>query len=252
MSSPHSTIRVRVLGGLDVVRADATHVAVDEWGTGKTMDLMRLLALANGRPVRSASLIEKLWPDVTPERGRGSLRTASSRIRRAVGQNCIVRRPDGLVLTGAWVDAEEFVTQARLTHAAARELDHPRVLAMARATTILYRGGFQAHDDESSWARTERAHLSQHQHDMLRQAAESALALGLFREGLDFATEAVRIDRDSETAHRALMRAHAELGEIGTALRVFESYRAHLADELGADPSPQTRELHLRLLRGTA
>ncbi len=46
------------------------------------------------------------------------------------------------------------------------------------------------------------------------------------------------------------MRAHAELGEIGSALRVFEAYRARLAEELGADPSPQTTQLHLRLLRG--
>jgi DNA-binding SARP family transcriptional activator len=47
------------------------------------------------------------------------------------------------------------------------------------------------------------------------------------------------------------MQAYAELGEVGSALRVFETYRSHLAEELGADPSPQTRELHLKLLRGS-
>jgi DNA-binding SARP family transcriptional activator len=34
------------------------------------------------------------------------------------------------------------------------------------------------------------------------------------------------------------------------ALRVFETFRRHLAEELGADPSHQTRELHLRILQG--
>jgi hypothetical protein len=33
-------------------------------------------------------------------------------------------------------------------------------------------------------------------------------------------------------------------------LLAFEDCRAHLADVLGADPSPQTQDLHLRLLRG--
>jgi len=45
------------------------------------------------------------------------------------------------------------------------------------------------------------------------------------------------------------MRAYAELGETSSAIRVFETYRAHLADELGIDPSRATRELHLRLLQ---
>ena len=248
----HREIRVRVLGGLDVVRADGTAVAVEEWRTGKTMDLLRLLALNNGRPVRSSSLVDKLWPNVSPERGRGSLRTASSQIRRAIGTNCIVRQPEGLVLRDAWVDAVRFLDDARRVHVAAREAHHSHVLALARSAERLYVGDFHAYDDESDWAIAEREHLAHTRHEMLCDAAVGALELRLYREALDLAAAAVRIDRSSETAHRALMRAHAELGEIGSALRVFESYRSHLAEELGADPSPQTRELHLRLLRGTS
>jgi DNA-binding SARP family transcriptional activator len=248
----HRDMRIRILGELDVVRADATIVAPDEWRTGKTMDLLRLLALSNGRSVRLTSLIEKLWPDVTPDKARGSLRTACSRIRRATGAQCIVRQPEGLMLQGAWVDAVQFLDEARRVHVAARESHHSHVLALARAAEQLYRDDFHAYDDESDWARTEREHLAHVRHEMLCDAATSALELGLHRDALDLAAAAVRIDPTSETAHRALMRSHAELGEIGSALRVFEAYRAHLADELGADPSPQTRELHLRLLRGNS
>jgi len=46
-----------------------------------------------------------------------------------------------------------------------------------------------------------------------------------------------------------LMRAHAALGEIPAALRDFEDYRRRLAEELGVDPSPETRALHVALLR---
>lgn len=244
-------IRVHLLGGLEVVRPDGSLVDPHLWRTGKTMDLLRLLALANGQVVRPAGLIEKLWPAVTVDRARGSLRTACSQIRRAVGTDCVVRRPDGLVLQGAWIDVHAFLHGTRRVLQAVRDRRHADAVELATTTDRLYRDDFHAHDDESDWARAERAHLVRARQEMLTEAAGAALELRLFREALDFSLTAVQLDRTSEAAHRALMRAHAELGEIGSALRVFESYRSHLAEELGADPSPQTLDLHLRLLRSS-
>jgi len=225
-------------------------VKYDEWRTGKTMDLLRILALNNGRPVRLTSVTEKLWPGVSPDRARASLRTAGSQIRRATGVNCIVRQSGGVVLQGAWVDAILFLDDARLVHAAARAARHGRVLDLTQAAERLYRGDFHAHHDESPWVRAERDHLAQSRRAMLCDAADSAITLGRHRDALALAETAAGIDRTSEAAHRALMRAHAGLGEVGSALRAFEACRAHLAEELGADPSPQTRALHLSLLRG--
>jgi SARP family transcriptional regulator, regulator of embCAB operon len=243
-------VRVRILGPLSVTRTDGSSVDVGDWRTGKTMDLLRLLALHNGRPVRTTLLVGRLWPDApTPARGHGSLRTAASQIRWAVGSNCIVRQPDGLVLTAAWVDALAFLEDAQRMHAAARKGHHSRAVALAQAAERHYHDDFHAHDDDSGWAREERENLIRAHQEMLCAAAESALELRRFREALELAGEAVRLDKSSETANRALMRAHAELGEIGAALRVFETYRSHLADELGADPSRQARELHLSILR---
>ena len=45
------------------------------------------------------------------------------------------------------------------------------------------------------------------------------------------------------------MRADAASGRTGRALRRYEDLKARLADELGVDPSDQTRELHLAILR---
>lgn len=247
---PHSALRIRLLGELEVQRPDGTIVRYDEWRTGKTMDLLRILALNNGRPVRLTSVVDKLWPGVSLDRARASLRTAGSQIRRATGVNCIVRQSGGLVLHGAWVDAILFLDDARLVHVAARAARHRRVLDLTRAAERLYRGDFRAHQDESPWVRAERDRLTQSRRAMLCDAADSAIVLGRYDEALDLAATAVRIDRTSEAAHRALMRAHAGLGEVGNALRAFEACRAYLAEELGADPSPQTRALHLSLLRG--
>jgi DNA-binding SARP family transcriptional activator len=246
-----SGLRVRLLGDLEVVRADGSLVTPDRWRTAKTMDLLRLLALGNGQVVRSVSLMDKLWPAVSAERARASLRTATSHIRRAIGAEHVLRRPDGLLLHEAWVDTHAFVHGVRRVQQAAREGRAGDVVRIALATDALYRGDFHAHDDDSDWALTERNHLVRSRRAMLTEAADAALETGQSREALDLAQSAVALDRTSEAAHRALMRAHAELGEIGSALRVFESYRAQLADELGADPSQQTLDLHLQLLRAS-
>lgn len=245
-----NTIRICVLGDLQALRVDGTSVAIDEWRTSKTMDLLRLLALENGRPVRLPGLLDKLWPDAPLERARGSLRTACSQIRRTVGTNCVVRHPDGLVLRGAWVDAVEFVRQTQRATLAARTGHHSQVLAITRLAEQLYSGDFRASDDDATWAVAARERIAMARHDMLCEAAESALAVRLPREAAELAGRAGRIDWASERAHRLLMTSHAALGEVATALRVFETHRTQLADELGADPSPQSQELHLRLLRG--
>ena len=88
-------IKIEVLGELVVRRRDGTVVGHDEWRTGQTRDLLRLLALSNGRRLRRSSIAEQLWPHVAPERARASLRTAGSQIRRAIGSDCLIRHGDG-------------------------------------------------------------------------------------------------------------------------------------------------------------
>ncbi len=250
MTDEQGRIQIRLLGPLDVRRIDGSTVPLDEWRTGKTMDLLRILALGNGRPVRPATVVRRLWPDASPEHGRGSLRTAACQIRHAVRTDCVARQPDGLMLRDAWVDTSSFMQAAHRVSAAAGIRHHARVLAIVRAAAPLYTDDFHAHDDESDWAVAERDHLRRAWHDMLCDAATAALELHQARESLEFAAIAVRVDRSSETGHRLVMQAHAALGDVGSALRAYEACRGHLAEELGADPSIQTQEMHLRLLRG--
>lgn len=248
--SVHHDLRVQMLGGLVVIRPDGTAVSDHAWRTAKTMDLLRLLALTDGRPVPATSLIDKLWPDVPPERARASLRTASSHIRRAIGSPCVTRTREGLVLEGAVIDVVQLRNIAHRSGQAAADHDNREVVDLARQAEALYRGDFRAQDDDAGWARLEREQLRHLWYQLLCDAGASALALRRQRDALHFARTAVGVDPGSELAHRLLMQAHAAVGEVGSALRVFETYRTHLADELGADPSPQTQALHLQLLRG--
>ena len=244
-------VDVRMLGSLRVRRADGSDVLADEWRTKKTRDLLRLLALAHGQPVRVSTLLDRLWPNATENAARNRLRTAASQIRRTMQDStCLVRESDSLRLQHANVDVSTFRALAQRADLASRIGASSEVLDSVRTAQLLYRGDFHADNDDSAWAVEERSNLQKIHQDLLCDGAVAALDLGLSREALGLASHTVQLDPTSETAHRALMQAHAELGEVATALRVFETYRMNLADELGVDPSPQTMALHLRLLRG--
>jgi DNA-binding SARP family transcriptional activator len=243
------SLRVQLLGDLAVTRPDGSMVDPHEWRTAKTADLLRILALSNGRPVRRDFLSSRLWHGSDPKRARGSLRTAASHIRVAVGFDCLERRPGAIVLVDAQVDADDLrVTSAQIRTAVAAD-DCDEAVRLARHAEALYVGDFRAADQSSGWASYARDDLLRVRLEGLLDAAGCAMEHRRFREAQDLSRIATRADPSSEAAHRALMQAHAELGEVAAALRVFESYRAHLADELGIDPSRITRDLHLRLLQ---
>ena len=52
----------------------------------------------------------------------------------------------------------------------------------------------------------------------------------------------------SDTGYQLLMQAQAAQGDVSSALLTFERLRRCLADELGVDPSPRSREIHQQLL----
>jgi len=243
-------IEVRMLGRLFVRRSDGDVVDADEWSTGKTTDLLRLLAFNANRPVSVNSLLDKLWPDVDEAKARASLRTAASRVRRALGSACIDRHLGGLVLRDVWVDVVAFQTFVHEAKVAMHAHEYAHVVSLAREAEALYVADFRAYDDKSVWATEVRETLKMSRQMLLADAGESAVQLLWMRDAIDFSTLAIAADPCFERPHRSLMRAHTGLGEIELALRAFEHCRINLSQELGADPSPQTRALHIQILSG--
>ena len=245
---PADRIEVRLLGPLQVRRADGSLVHPHEWRTGKTVDLLRLLATRAGEAVSVDEILEALWPQVDEQRGRGSLRNALGHLRKLLGHGAIERRPDGLVLRGAWVDSAALLA---LADEARRHARHGRLalaVKVAREADALHLGEFSTHDADALWAVPVRENLESRFREMTLDAAEHAVELGWMRDGLELGQRALEADVTSERAYRVLMRAYTGLGETERALRVYERCRAVLAEDLGLDPSPQTRALHLEIL----
>ncbi len=244
-------MEIRLLGPMQVRRGDGSVVDAGEWRTTKTLDLLRLLALSGGEPVPVVSVIDKLWPDVDEARGRASLRTAASQLRKVVAVDCVERRGGALVLRDVWVDTQAYDALLSDAEASRRSGQHARTVAVVREAEALYVGDIEVSDSSGDWLHEAREHVRRMRCRALLDAAGAAASLCWMRDSLDFAQRAADLDMCEEAA-RALMRALAGLGEIEKALEVFDSSRRQLADRYGVDLSPQTRALHLQLLRGTA
>lgn len=245
---PGDRIEVRLLGPLQVRRADGSLIHPQEWRTGKTVDLLRLLATRAGEAVSVDEILEALWPQVDEQRGRGSLRNALGHLRKLLGPTAIERRPDGLVLRDAWVDSAALLALADEARRHARRGRLALAVKAAREADALHLGEFRTHDPDALWAVPIRENLESRFREMTLDAAEHAVELGWMRDGLELGQRALEADVTSERAYRVLMRAFTGLGETERALRVYERCRAVLAEDLGLDPSPQTRALHLEIL----
>ena len=130
-------------------------------------------------------------------------------------------------------------------------LPRPQIALAAaeRAIGLLSADIALAEEPYAIWADPAREQLRR----LLRRgrltAAEAALAIGEAGSAARYAEAALAADPLDETACRWYMSASAAAGEPARALVAYEALRGTLAGELGADPAPQTQELHLAILR---
>lgn len=217
------------------------------------------LCCQRGRPVTREELADVIWPDALPAAWDTALSALVSRLRSLLA---------GLGLPGnrsiesafgcyqlrlpldAWVDIEAALEAIDQAESAVRAGDPRRAWASAEVAVIAARRPFLP-GDSGPWVERQRAAL----HDLLVRAvdclADIWLATGEPALAIQAASEAVALEPFRETGYQRLMRVHAAVGNRAEALRVYESCRALLAEELGADPSAQTEQLYLALLRSS-
>jgi len=259
MREADSLVEVRMIGALEVHRADGSLVEPGEWKTAKTRDLFRLLVLEQGRVVRTERILEALWPESDRAHGTASMRTAASRIRVVVGAKCVVRERGGLAIRGVRSDVDELSSLSERVRRLHTCEEHAAVLPAVAPHERLLTGEFHADVLDSptagddTWAVETHERVAELQRELLTLQAESAIAIGRLHDAVELARRAVASAPFWERPHRALMRALVALGEPDQALRVYERLQATLEADLGVEPSPQTRALrdqvHTRVAR---
>ena len=246
-----ATVELFLAGTFRVVR-DGVQLTDGEIGSRKSRTLLKLLAVERPGLVTVDRIVEILWPDERPASPEQNVAIMVSRLRAVLGAELIQGGRAGYRLAagpGLVVDldvAAGFCEQAegKLATAAAVAL-----AAAERAHELLSAGTAIGDEPYADWADPARDQVRELLRRVRLAAAEASLATGDPRRAAGYAEAAVAADPLDEAAHRWYMSAAAAAGEQAKALAAYEALRQRLGRELGADPAPQTRELHLAILR---
>jgi DNA-binding SARP family transcriptional activator len=214
------------------------------------------LVAEHGRPVPRDELAEALWGETPPVTWEKALTVLASKLRRVLAQHGV---SDPTLLTaafgcyrielpeGAWVDILEAANAADDAHSALEEANLDRARERASLAASLLRRPFLA-GENSPWVEAKRRELIVVRERALAGLAEANLRAGDASAAIDAAELLIRLAPLREDGYRRLMEAQAAAGNRAEALAVYERCRQHLADELGAYPSPETEAIYRALL----
>lgn len=237
------TVHVGILGPVEAHSPDGK-LSV---GGPRPRTLLAVLALRVGDIVPLDRLIDELYGAEPPSDAANALQGQVSRLRRALGDASLIEfHPAGyrLALAPDQVDAHRFASLAAEGQQALEQGD-PQVAESLLAEALqLWRGPALADVDAPGHA----TRLEQQ-----RSAATSALIAARIRLGKADVQEISSLVQQHPLDERLrgyLMQALNQQGRQAEALQAFEDARSLLAEELGTDPSPELRAIHLQILRG--
>ena len=229
---------LRLLGGMDLRQPDGS---VIELPTRKCRLLLAYLALPSGHAHSREKLAGLLWGETQDEQARGSLRSALTSLREALGPDTIQADRDAVMLVPdrIIVDVDQLARAAGAD--VSEEIGH------------LYRGELlegisvttQELEDWLTFERTRCRNLAQQAYE---RAIERNQGLGQSVAAIALAQSLLKLDPLREQSHRILMRVFDASGERSKALQQYQRLKDLLKRELGVEPSAQTTHLARQML----
>ena len=233
---------------LGPVRAWHDSVEVD-LGSPQQRAVLAVLLLRGGAYTSVEELVDALWPDDPPKAAIGTIRTYVHRLRRVVGEELLRSSGNGYVFAqqGDDLDAARFRRLARQAGQARAEGD------VAAAARYLSEGlalwhGVPLAGIAGPFAETQRALLEEMRLAAAEDNADDNLALGRHGDVIPWLAALASEVPYRERLRSLLMLALYRAGRQAEALAVFDEVRELFGAELGIDPGPQLKDLHLRIL----
>ena len=228
-------LRIQLFGSFQITDDDKPSLRLQ---SDRLQALLAYLALHRDQPL-APQLAVTFWPDTTDAQARTNLRTLIARLREA--------------LPGAdqYLAIDAQTVQWRSDAPCAIDvIEFEQALAANRLADAiaLYRGDLLpgCYDD---WITGERERLRQAFQRALDQLIHQAEQQRRFDQAIAYAQRLLRHDPLHETTYRHLMRLQLASGDRSGALRTYHACATMLRDELGVEPSTETRTLYAQLLK---
>ncbi len=253
MAESGERTRIQLCGRLSV-ELDGVELAASLRGKQVPL-LLAYLVLSRRRLVGREELIGALWPENAPRSQDAALRTLLSRLRSALGSEVLVGR-DELMLElpePAWVDVEAAAAEVGRARQALERGDARSAWAIAQVPLNIASRGLLP-GAQASWLEPQRRELADIRSRALEVIGRAGLNLGAAQVGsVERAARAlIESEPYRESGYVLLMQALEAQGNVAEGLRVFDSLRMLLREELGTAPSPDSIAAHERLLHPVA
>lgn len=231
-----------------------------EWPSEDARNLAAYLLVRRGRAVPAEEALRELWLNSEPAQANVRLQVALYRLRETLGAGYPPVDPvlDGQRTllwegVGCSIDVEAF--REGLSRAGHRmETEKPPVLSGLTVSLLedaleLYQGAFLAGVD-FDWCRSMRGELRDQLLWGARLLVSHYMAVGDWQRAIRYGLKSVRSNPLQEDVARDMMVCYHRLGDMDAVLRQYRDLKRQLARARGAWPSPETVDLHLRLLAG--
>jgi DNA-binding SARP family transcriptional activator len=235
-----------VLGPL-AVAGEQGPIAVD--GVRRRAVLIRLL-MERSQPVPLGRLIEDVWGGDPPPGAPSTLRSHLSLLRKALGANRIRSRNGAvtLELRPGEFDVTGFESEVKQAHTALAD-DQLRIAEVLFDHSLDWWRGPALIDVEGlPWALPEVGRLEEQRLGAVEGLLTAHLRLGESQRVVSEGEMAVRENPLREQRWSLLITALYRTGRQADALRAYQRLRAHLAEELGIEPSPGLQKLEHAVL----
>ncbi len=231
-------LEIRLLGEFDV-RLDGQPVEIP---SRPAQSLLAYLALNPETKHRREKLAGLLWPDSEETNARSNLRHALWRLRKAIGDEYF----DADKVTIAFksiVDCELDVYCLEGERIETETFD-----ALIKAASIY--GGDLLPGFYESWVVLERERLRSAFEHVVQRLLDLLIEKGSWLEVLEWGERWIALGHVPEPAFRALMTAYSALGDSSGLAAVYQRCWDALREELGVEPSEQTRSTYEWLTKG--
>jgi len=247
-----TTIQISCLGGFRV-SCRGQELGREVGLTGRPRELLAYFVTHRYQRLPLDRILEDMWPGSDPERSQAAFHTTLYRLRRALtraaGPGEYVRYEGGeyqLEQDRFQVDVDRFEGYLSQAQASAGEA----AIRACEAAIELYAGPYLA-TFYADWCAGERRRLAAAYITALRLLTAHYTAAGEYHQAIAACRRMLEVDPLSEQVHCDLMRLWHRLGNRAAVERQYQTLTRLLAEELDADPMPETQAVYAELTSRT-
>jgi DNA-binding SARP family transcriptional activator len=255
-SKPVTDLTINMLGRVEIVRDPSRPLRSDAWPTRRARDILCFIVSRRHHRASKDTIIDTFWGETDFEAVEKNFHPTVSHIRKALNsnqplkQNFLLYRDGDYQLNSEFsyrIDIEEFDRLVSEGENARRARQFDECVAAYESALKLYRGEFMQGSYEP-WVEEQRAYYREQYLRLLESLAGVAQAAKDWPRVMQLAQLIIHDDQFREDIHCLLMRAQAALGNRGAVKDQFEALKRILKNELGVEPSAETRKLYQQLI----